>query len=189
MNKQCLNNAKTVKNILSNEELCFCGPKHNGALCEKPLCLNYCYNDGKCSLELNSTDGQSMLKCECSSSRFYGHKCQFDSCSQRDECPVNCYLDSTCNCKCGFECDRIYCNRNNGTCIDANGSVGCKFDSALYFYFKIYLFLVFIIKIRCRPGYSGPTCRINDCKGRCFNDGECIRTENKYYCRSFSIFF
>ena len=131
-NRQCLNNGKRIKNIVNNEEKCLCGPKHHGSLCEKPLCLDYCYNGGNCTLEFNSTTSISILKCKCSSQRFYGDKCQFDSCENRNECPENCYLDSSCNCKCGYECDRTYCNRNNGTCVDVNGSVGCRFENSVF---------------------------------------------------------
>ncbi len=126
---QCSNNGKCVKHFQTQKYSCLCKPTHVGALCEIPKCLNYCYNGGKCSYLNNTTTDN--LKCECDSTRFTGERCEFDACldkskiEQTKKCPSNCYLDLNCKCNCKKDCDSLYC-KNNGICVEINGSLGCK---------------------------------------------------------------
>lgn len=129
---------------------CKCDAGFSGFLCEIPLCLNYCTNYGKCKV-INETDNTRQCKC---SHRFFGDRCQFDKCADK-VCPVGCYMNNSCKCFCGHLCDTNYC-RNNGTCIDNDGQLGCK----------------------CKAGYSSPICSIDNCKGYCFNEGDCQRHEH-----------
>jgi hypothetical protein len=118
---QCLNGATCLKHIfIENKYLCKCSAGFKGALCEIPLCINYCYNDARC--EINANDS---LKCTCISERFSGDLCEFDRCYQRI-CPGGCFMDSTCNCQCGNDCDRVYCSNSNGKCYDNEGGLSCK---------------------------------------------------------------
>ncbi len=150
---QCKNGAKCLQNIYTGVPgKCECVAGFFGPLCENPphnKCSNYCANNGECSLSDDYTP-----KCSCSE-RFSGDQCQFDKCKNK-ECPASCFMDSSCDCKCGPECDYNYCNYNNGTCYNNNGKLGCQ----------------------CRAGYSNPICLIDDCRGYCFNGGICQRHEN-----------
>ena len=88
-------------------------------MCDKPLCLDYCLNDGKCSI-VNNT---SQL-CLCNTERYSGDRCQFDKCLKKaDECPANCVVNSACDCLCGEQCDKSYCNNKNGTCNEQDGKL------------------------------------------------------------------
>lgn len=131
---------------------------YSGALCEKPICLNYCYNDGKCKIV-----SDNQIKCLCENQRFTGDRCQFDKCIQElKNCPSNCFMDSECKCNCAEDCDFNYCNKKNGTCYeDYNGNLACK----------------------CRVGFSSPVCLIDECNGYCFNGGTCIRGEKSIFCQ------
>ncbi len=126
---QCVNKIDCLQNSSSSSLIgqfkCTCLPNFTGALCEKPICLDYCYNNGKCSV-----NNQNKPKCLCINDRFYGERCEFDKCNENDnrndKCASNCYLDSNCMCRCGEECKEIYCNKSNGSCIELNGQLGCR---------------------------------------------------------------
>lgn len=153
---QCKNGGICIQHNITSEIIkCKCKAGYSGPLCEKPPCLNHCYNSGKCVL-----DEKNKMKCLCNK-RFTGDKCQFDTCIyQAARCEPSCYMTSSCKCQCGVACDYEYCNKNNGTCFNNNGELGCK----------------------CKAGFSGPVCSIDDCKGYCFNGGICKRGINSVSC-------
>lgn len=161
---QCRNKGKCMKSVKTNEYRCLCDDsKYTGALCEMPLCVNYCYNNGKCIIDQTEAN-RTTRRCLCDSSdgRYSGDRCQFDKCSSLlNTCPRNCVINSACECLCNEECDKYYCNNQNGTCYqDTYGNLACK----------------------CRVGFSSPVCYINDCSGYCFNGGTCVRGSSSIYC-------
>jgi integrin beta 2 len=146
-----------------------CSPAYSGPLCESPICLNHCLNNGRCDDGLGTyfssnnsfSNPTSSPKCKCNE-RYTGDRCQFDKCiKEASQCPPNSTLNSACKCLRGADCDSFYCNNKNGTCFSDNGQLACK----------------------CRVGFSGPTCLVNECSGYCFNGGECLLTDSSYYCK------
>lgn len=133
-NSQCLNGA-CLTHTETKKSICFCKPSHTGALCERPLCLDYCYNNGYCNDGFGTEydfekflekSYSSNLTCSCSSERFTGDRCQFDKCYGKvDKCPSNCTLSSNCECLCGTECDKSFCNAA-GTCVSVNNKLACQ---------------------------------------------------------------
>jgi hypothetical protein len=149
---KCSNNGVCLTNLLTNTTKCACNPKYTGALCERPLCIDYCYNLAKCEY-LNETS----IKCNCQTSRYYGNQCEFDRCETNEikSCNKSCLLSynessQSCDCSCGLDCDRLYCKKN-GKCVTENSKLVCK----------------------CNQAFSGPQCLVNKCKGFCFNGGIC----------------
>ena len=64
---------------------------------------------------------------------------------------------ATTDCK----CEKFSGKVGTGVCTSLdNGDVSCK----------------------CNVGFSGPTCVIDDCKGRCLNGGKCKTNETSVYC-------
>lgn len=110
------------------------------------------------------------MKCDCGE-RFSGERCQFDKCAgQVSSCPVDCFLDGGCKCQCKADCDKAYCNQGSGTCVadihGVSGAVGMGGKPAC----------------NCNVGYSGATCTIDECKGRCFNGGHCQKNATTVSC-------
>lgn len=108
-------------------------PTHQGALCERPVCLDYCYNGAQCSDGLQSDKDYedflsknytAKLSCVCSSDRYTGDKCQFDKCFGK-KCSPNCFMNSSCDCVCNSDCDKTYCN-GKGVCTSVDDNLTCK---------------------------------------------------------------
>ena len=129
---RCIVNLKNT-----NDFKCECDLGWTGALCESPICKDYCHNDGQCSDGLGEYNYETErfnatkveLSCACSSKRFSGERCEFDLCRKEvDEkkCPSNCTLDSSCKCLCGQECDQFYCNKKMGVCYAKDNTLSCK---------------------------------------------------------------
>ena len=148
---QCKNNGTCIKNEQTMISKCLCdSSQYSGALCEIPLCVNWCYNDGICK-------NDKKLECDCTNTHFIGDRCQFDKCTTDKKCESHCFQNSTCGCMCNEDCDLAYCNKKNGQCyVDSDNKLACK----------------------CSAGFTGPTCSINKCNGYCFNGGTCIPGKN-----------
>ena len=154
---QCRHSGVCIKHFQTNETKCKCNSSYGvytGGLCEIPLCLNYCYNDGRCSVVNNK------MTCSCESARFTGDRCQFDKCFEK-KCPKNCFMNSSCDCVCGNDCNYQDCSKSNGTCYENHGQLACE----------------------CRSGFSGAICSVDECKGYCFNGGTCVRNKASISCK------
>ena len=117
-----------MKHFKTSIESCLCKAEFTGGLCELPVCLNYCYNNGRCSANKTSEFELADVNCKCVSDRFSGNRCQFDKCSNvARDCPANCVVNSLCECLCEEKCDKSYC-KGRGTCQDNNGELKCRFD-------------------------------------------------------------
>lgn len=132
--KQCLN-GYCLRNTETNEYTCKCKPSHTGGLCDRPVCLDYCYNGGGCDdglgIEYNFDIDSTLttnLSCLCpSGNRYYGARCEFDACYEsRDKCSKFCWMDNSCNCNCNLDCDNTYCNKVGLCVLDDNELLACK---------------------------------------------------------------
>lgn len=129
---QCLN-GYCLRNTITNEYMCKCNPSHMGALCERPKCLDYCYNGGGCDDGLGNVyefdvDSNKIanLSCLCpSGDRFYGSRCEFDKCFESN-CSKSCWLDNNCQCQCNAQCDETFCNKQGKCGLDSNDKLVCK---------------------------------------------------------------
>lgn len=132
--QQCKNNGICLQHYVSKEPKCQCLPLFVGSLCEKPVCQDFCKNNGICNDGLNTEyDFEwnstliANLSCTCRSDRFAGKTCEFDKCSKKINSSMSsCYLDSSCNYLCNEECDRAYC-KSNGVCYSDGGNLACKY--------------------------------------------------------------
>lgn len=122
-------NGECVINPATKQPTCKCNKTHTGALCERPVCLEYCLNDGVCSDGLNANQTNEVsLSCDCSNpnNRYTGDRCQFDKCyEQVQKRQPNCYVNDTCVAVCGKECNLEYCT-GQGVCLEQNYQLTCK---------------------------------------------------------------
>lgn len=99
---QCQNGTCLIETKL-NKKFCMCLPGYKGALCEYSICLNYCYNNGTCSLFKLDSDSV-ILNCTCASDRYSGDRCQFDKCiKNKNICPEPGFIGPDCKCLTNFE--------------------------------------------------------------------------------------
>ena len=135
---QCVNGACIHHINQTTDFKCECEPGYGSALCEIPICKDYCYNGGQCSdglgvfnAQTNAyTNAKARLQCNCvDNQRFSGVRCEFDKCFKEikeDKCGRNCTLDSSCHCLCGIECDAYHCNKQSGVCVEKDNQLACK---------------------------------------------------------------
>lgn len=105
--------------------------------CEIDRCRDYCFNNGKCSVETTSNE----LKCECQF-KFKGDRCEIDNRCENcgvdtNNCTIHCHNGGKCikdkehhteSCECFDEWKGISCNML--TCL--NGECGkCRENSPI----------------------------------------------------------
>lgn len=177
-NQNCSKDNLNVKCGDNDQDHLYCKSgycKGNKWVCSKPFTCQdkeFCYNEGKCSMEKVKEKSHTinMAKCKCKDNRYKGRRCeQCDklTCKNGGYCtyPMN-YTTPECRCLPGYlgnMCQSSLCDNycmNDGQCRLVSGIPECT----------------------CVNGFIGKSCSLSTCNGFCLNGGICLKDEGRQRC-------